>query len=200
MSKPTKSEHMSKFKFKSDNLHPLQKLIVLNLAENEPRTINQTVRALSKSYKPAWIAFHSLEKKKLIRKTDVKRYRGREYPRFWLTDEGMIMAMLEGVNPAILLDETKKLFPDRKMVHCFLELVPYMNQIVLRLAYSSVKGGGKLEFKDMATIIISQAGIPMEVENLEKFVAVFRKYPEEYQKLRRLIQIVIDQLKRLKSD
>ena len=178
----------------------MQKLIVLHLANSEPDTRNATATALSKEYKPTRIAFTSLEKKKLIRKTEIKHYKSRGSPRYWLTDEGIIAAMLVGVNPAVLLEETERLFPERNMVHCFLEVAPLMNPFVLRIAYSIVKGKGELEFKDIATILISQAGILMEIETLEKLVAVFKKYPEEHEKLKKLIQITIDQLKQLMSD
>ena len=49
MSKPKKSEHMSKIKLKGSNLPPLQRLIVFHFAKSEPQTINETVIALSKS-------------------------------------------------------------------------------------------------------------------------------------------------------
>lgn len=200
MSKPTKSEHMSRLKFKSDNLHPLQKLIVLHLAENEPQTINQTVRALSKSYKPTWIAFHSLEKKKLIRKTDAKSYRGREYPLFWLTDEGMIMALMEGACSDRLLEQTKNLYPENKSVHCFLEIVPFIDPEVMSMVYSSVKGKGKLGFVEIATLVLSQAAIPMDIEVAKKLTATVKKYPDEYNKLKIAFQMMINQLSQLISD
>lgn len=75
-----------------------------------------------------------------------------------------------------------------------------MNPLILRIAYSIGKGKGELEFKDIATILISQAGISMEIETLEKLVAVFKKYPEEHEKLKKLIQMTIDQLKQFVSE
>lgn len=191
---------MSKSKLEGYNLPSLQKLVILHLAKSEPQTRNATANALSKEYKPTRAAFASLEKKKLIRTTEIKHYLNRDFPRYWLTDEGMITAMLEGINPTILLEETKKLFPERNMVHCFLEVAPLMNPLILRIAYSIGKGKGELEFKDIATILISQAGISMEIETLEKLVAVFKKYPEEHEKLKKLIQMTIDQLKQFVSE
>ena len=200
MSKPKQKKHMSKSKLKGDNLHPLQKLIVLHFAENEPQTINQTVKAISKSYKPTWIAFNSLEKKKLIRKTDVKEYRGREYDRFWLTDEGMIMAMMEGASSEKLLEQTKVLYPDAEIIHCFLEMMPFIDPEVMKMAYASVKGKGKFGFIEVATLFLSQAAMPMDIETAKELKTVLKKYPDQYNMLKLAVQTMIDQLTELISE
>jgi hypothetical protein len=200
MSKPKTKKHMSKPKMKGDNLHPLQKLIVLHFAESEPQTINQTVKAISKSYKPTWIAFNSLEKKKLIRKTDVKEYRGRKYPRYWLTDEGMIMAMMEGASSKKLLEQTKLLYPDVEIIHCFLEMMPFIDPEVTRMSYASVKGKGKFGFIEVATLFLSQAAMPMDIETAKELKAVLKKYPDQYNMLKLAVQTMIDQITELISE
>ena len=200
MSNQKKSQHMSKAKVKSDNLHSLQKLIIFHLAENNPQTINQTVQAISKSYKPTWIAFNTLEKKKLIIKTDTKSYRGREYPRYWLTDEGMIMALMEGASADKLQEQTRILYPEAKIIHCFLEIMPFFDPEVIKMAYSSVKGKGKLEPVEVAQLILSGAAMPMDVETGRKVAATLKKYPEQYKALKIAIQFLIDQLKQVIAD
>ena len=105
---------MSKPKTKSNNLPSLQKRMVLDLAETEPKTMNETAKAISKQYRPTWTAFKSLAKKNLIEKTSlIKKHRRQEYPRYWLTDKGIAMALLEGANPDKLLRQTKILYPPR---------------------------------------------------------------------------------------
>ena len=200
MSKPKKSQHMSKLKVKGDNLPSLQRRIVLHLAENEPQTINETVTAISKSYKPTWVAFNSLENKKLIRKTDVKEYRGREYPRFWLTDEGMISAILEGADPAFLLEETAKLFPDAKIAHCFLEIIQHMDPMMITLARNTVKNKGTMDFMDLMTILVSDSTLEMDMETIRSLVNALKKYPEQYEQVKIFIQLMIEQLKKLIED
>jgi len=200
MTKPKISEHMSKLNIKSDNLPPLQRLIVLHFAKSELQTINETVIALSKSYKPTWSAFNSLEKKKLIWKAGVKEYRGREYPFFWLTDEGIITAILEGAEQALLLDKSRKLFPDAKILHCFLEVIQHMNPMVIQLARNVVKNRGKLDFVGLMTILVSDATFESDVETMKKIVAVLKNYPEEYKQAKILIQQMIEQLSQLISD
>jgi hypothetical protein len=200
MSKPKKNKHTSKTKMKSDNLPSLQKQIVLHLAENEPQTINQTVKAISKFYKATWIAFNSLKKKKLIRKTDVKEYRGRKYPRFWLTDEGMIMALMEGANVDKLLEQTRSLFPDAEITHCFLEIMPLFDPEVIKMAYSNVKGKGKLGTIEVVTLILSGAAMPMEVETGKEVATILKKYPVQYALLKNAVELMIEQLKQLITD
>jgi predicted transcriptional regulator len=200
MSKPSKSKHMSKTQSRSDNLHSLQKRIILHLAENEPQTQNEIAEATSKSYKPAWTAIKSLQKRKLIGKADVKDYRGRKYPRYWLTDEGMIMALMEGASSDKLLTQTKSLYPDEKIVHCFLEMMPFIDPEVTRMAYSSVKGKGKFGFIEVATLFLSQAAMPMDIETAKKLKNVLKKYPDQYTMLKLAIQTMIDQLSQLVND
>ena len=200
MSKKKSKEHMSKPKTKGDNLPSLQKAVVLHLAKNEPQTINETVTAIGKSYKPAWIAFNSLEKKKLIWKADVKEYRGREYPLFWLTAEGIIIAILEGANRILLLDESKRLFPEAKILHCFLELVEHMNPMVLQLGLNVVKKTGNMDFAGLMTILISDTTSENDAEQMKKLVTVLKNYPQEYEKAKILIEHMIEQLKQLISD
>lgn len=196
MSNPKTKKHMSNHKTKSDSLPSLQKLIVLHLAKSESQTINETVTALSKSYKPTWIAFNSLENKGLIVKTDQKQYRGRKYDRYWLTDEGMITAIMEGCNTNKLLEQAKGVYPSAEIAHCFLEIMPVLDPEVKRIFFSSIKGKGKIGLLDLATLSLSQASIP-DVETVKRFTQTLKKYPNQYQQLRQAVLLMIEQLKQL---
>lgn len=200
MSKPSRSKHKSRPQSKSDNLHSLQKRIILHLAENEPQTKNEIAEATSKSYKPPWTTIKSLQKRKLIGIAKLKNYRGRKFPRYWLTDEGMIMALMEGASSDKLLAQTKILYPQAKIIHCFLEMMPFIDPEVTRMAYSSVKGKGKFGFVEVATLFLSQAAMPMDIETAKKLKIVLKKYPDQYNMLKLAIQTMIDQLSQLVND
>ncbi|WGM88828.1 MAG: hypothetical protein NUK63_07870 [Candidatus Bathyarchaeum tardum] len=200
MLKGKASEHMSKSKTKGDNLPSLQLAIVLHLAKSEPQTINETVTSIEKSYKPAWIAFKSLEKKKLIWKTDVKEYRGRKYERYWLTAKGMIISILEGADRVVILEESKRLFPDVKILHCFLELLEHLNPMVLRLGLNVVEKKGDIDFVGLMTILISDTASESDAERMKRIVGVLKHYPEMYEQAKILIEHMIEQLKQLISD
>ena len=184
-------------KIKGDNLPSLQKLIVLHLARNKPQTMNETAKTISKHYKPTWIAFKSLERKQLIKKTAIKSHAGREYPSYWLTDEGIIMALMEGANPDKLLKQTKIVYPNAKTTHCFLETAPLINPEIVKMAYSSIKGKGNLGFREVATLFVSQAAIAMDIKAGKKLTAVLKKYPDEYRILKTAIQEMINRLSQL---
>jgi predicted transcriptional regulator len=59
---------MSEKQGKSNNLHPLQKLVVLHLAKNGPHTINKTANSIKHEYKATHVAFEALEEKGVIKK------------------------------------------------------------------------------------------------------------------------------------
>ncbi|MFA5364914.1 MAG: hypothetical protein WC325_07015 [Candidatus Bathyarchaeia archaeon] len=200
MSKKKSKEHMSKSKTKGDNLPSLQRAVVLDLAKSEPQTINETVTSIGKSYKPTWVSFNSLEKKKLIWKTGFKEYRGREYPRFWLTAKGIIIAILEGADRILILDESKRLFPEAKILHCFLELVEHLNPMVLQLGLNVVEKKGDMDFAGLMTILISDTTSENDAETMNRIVAVLKNYPQEYEKAKILIQQMINQLNQLIID
>jgi hypothetical protein len=200
MSSAKEKEHMSNAKMKSDNLHPLQKLIILNLAENEPETINELTQAISKSYKPTHTAFKSLVRKKLITKTGAKSYRGQHFPRYWLTDEGMIMALMEGANADKLLQLTKNLYPEAEIAHCFLEIIPLFDPVIVRTSYSYVKGKGKLQFAEVAQLILSGAAESMDIETGKKISVILKKYPDQYIQFKFVVQEMITLLSQLISD
>jgi len=177
----------------------LQKLIVFYLAKSDPQTINRTAKEIKKSYKPTHTAFKSLEKKKLITKTGTWEYNGRDFALFWLTGEGIITAMFEGADKALLLEESKRIFPNEEIVLCFLEVVQYVNPKVIELAYNVVKNKGTIEFVDAMTILVSIARFE-DVETMKKIFAVLKKYPEMYEQAKIPIRQMIEQLSQLISD
>lgn len=188
---------MSESNTKSDNLHPLQRLIILHLAKSEPQTINQTTSEIAKSYKPTHTAFKSLEKKKLIGTAYSKPYRGQEYKCYWLTDIGMIMALMEGANSEKLLAQAKKVYPEDKNIHVFLEIAPSFHPEVVKMAYSSVKGKGKIGVAEVILLFLSQPAIAMDAEPANKVTAVLKKYPDEYRKLKTAVEEMINRLSQL---
>lgn len=182
---------------KGDNLPSLQKMIVLHLSENMPQTMNETAEILSKCYKPTWTAFKSLEKKKLIKKTAFKEHAGRKYPTYWLTDTGIIRALLEGANYKKLSNQAKSLHPNDRNLHLFLDIEPHVDHQILKMIYSSVKGKKKLDVLDVINLLFIQAPNAMEIENAEKIAATLQKYPDEYNLLKTAKNLIIEQLNRI---
>ncbi len=154
----------------------------------------------NKNYKPTHTALKSLEGRKLITKTGTKDYRGQQFPRYWLTDEGMYLALMEGVSAERLLEKSKILYPDAKIIHCFLEIIPFFDSEFIKMSYSAVKGKGKLEPIEVLQLILSGVGTAMDVETGKRIALTLKKYPQQYEALKAAIQFMIDQLQQIIKD
>ena len=162
---------MSKTEGQYHILHPLQKRIILSLAHKGPQTINETSKKVGNNqYKATYIAFQSLKGKGLIKSVDVKKYLTREYPKFWLTDEGLALAIIHKANIEILREHVEKLYGTQMKYNLLFDvakaLPPDKLGELLTMFKTTEEGNPKLK------------AIP--ISNIES-QAVFRvlmKYPE----------------------
>lgn len=200
MSNGKRKEPISKVIEKSDNLPPLQQAIIMYLAGNDPQTIRGIAEAISKDYSNTHTAFKSLVSKKLVVKTAIKHYRKQDYIRYWLTDEGIILALMEGADANELLAQMKILYPDAVAAHIFLEVIPLFGPEILKLAYDYAKTKGKLEFVEVAQVILSGAASGMEIETGKKVALAIKRYPKYYNALKIVVQEMIKQLNYLIED
>jgi hypothetical protein len=188
---------MSKHKRQGNTLPPLQKKIVLHLAKTGPQTINQTVKKIKHSYKPSWTAFNSLEKKGIVRKGKTKEYRGNEYPLYWLTEEGVITALLEGASPIDLLTKTKEVYPNNQMLQYGLEMAPNLNLDIFRIFLTALKSKGTLSPVDLGTIFFTQMDTDTTFEKLVKALETMKKYPKEYKHFKEQISRIQENFSKL---
>lgn len=172
---------MSILKGRKKNFPPLQRRIILHLAKKDPQTINETKRGLRGHYKSTWIAFNVLKQKGLIKKTGAKIYRNREYPRFWLTQGGIFVALVEGADADDLLQRTAKAYPNEKTLQCCLELSPLLGLEGFRIGLSAIQDKGKLDDSDMTKILYAHAQKDMSTQRLKGLIEILRKYPKEYE-------------------
>ena len=84
------------------------------MANNEPKDINETVKAIKGDYESTWNTFNKLEAKKLVKIVSSKSYKGQEYPRYWLTEDGAFIALCEGAKANDVITRTLEIYPDRK--------------------------------------------------------------------------------------
>jgi hypothetical protein len=204
MKRKGKQEHMSLGLVKGDILPPLQKKIVLHLAKSEPKTINETVTALKGNYKSSWIAFNKLEEKQIIQKTDTKSYRGREYPRFWLTPTGVLIALFEGINFEVLLERTLKMYPDDKNIQILLELSPVFGTEVFKLAFLTILKKGKLDEDDLTMIVTAELNSPEAQSDFggrrpEDILAILKKHPVAYENTKKYARRAREKIEKLDS-
>jgi hypothetical protein len=184
---------------KGNILPPLQKRIILHLAKNDAQTINMTAKGIKKQYKSSWTAFNTLKQKGLIKKTDLKIHRNREYPLFWLTKEGIFVALVEGADATNLLQRTLKIYPNDKTLQCCLELSPLLGLEGFKIGLSAIQDKGKLDDSDKMKIILAHAQKDVSVKQFRKLIEILKKYPKEYYRTKKNLSQTIKDLTKLQS-
>ena len=179
---------------KRNSFPPLQKRIILHLAQSEPQTINETKKAISGHYKSSWIAFNVLKKKGLIKHTTSKDYKGRQYPCSWLTDLGVLLALHEGAKPEVLLKTTRKIYPENKDLHFLIEAVPILGKHALDVLYLAVLNRGVINQTDLIAIFAAQLQNKLNPKQITQFIKVLKKYPERHQQTRKNLKELTDLL------
>jgi hypothetical protein len=192
-------EHMSKSQPKRSSFPPLQRRIILCLAKNDAQTINETKEGLKGHYKSTWIAFNVLQQKGLIKKTNAKIYRNREYPLFWLTQGGIFVALVEGADAGNLLQRAVNVFPDEKTLQCCLELSPLLGLEGFKIGLSAIQDKGKLDYSDMMKILLAYAQKDMSMQQFKGIIETLKKYPKEHEATRKRISQTSKLLAELES-
>jgi ribosomal protein L28 len=195
MSSSKPPQHNSKQITKEAFLPPLQKKVFLYLANNDPKTINETVKALKSHYKSTWNAFNSLEKKSLIKHVNSKSYQGQEYSRYWVTEDGAFIALCEGAKATNIIERTLKIYPENKKLHYLLESVSILGTEAFNYGYFAFVSKGKLDQDDISKMIITQSSL--SPQRLIQYFELLIKYPDEKQKFDKLITEITDKLKNL---
>ena len=189
---------MSKKKLESHILPPLQRKIILYLAKEGAQTKNEIASGVSTSYKPTWTTFNSLQKKKLIRETTVKTYRGQKYPQYWLTDDGALVALAEGANSKHLLGLAKQIYPEDQRLACYLEVLPKVDLDIIRVVYS-ITQKGKFESDDLLNLLLIGSATDKDDHSFEETVDTFKAYPDEFDAFKKRMDQIIEGLDKLKA-
>lgn len=195
MTKPKAPQHNSKPITKKTFLPPLQKKVFLYLASNDPKTINETVKALKSHYKSTWNAFNNLEKKNLIKPVSSKSYQGQEFSRYWVTDDGAFIALCEGAKTTSVIERTLKIYPERKNLHYLLESVSILSTEAFSHGYFAFVSKGRLDQSDVAKMLITQS--TLSPQQIVQYTELLLKYPEQKQRYDDMITEMADKLKNL---
>ena len=199
---------MSNRKTKGNKLPPLQRKVVLCLAHKGPQTINEIKTNIPRleflltrvcHYKPTWLAVKWLRQKRLVKKVGIKEYRGRKYPRYWLTSEGVMAALIEGANPETLLNKTRKIYPKNEILQYSLEIAPKLNPKVFKIGYSAIRSKGKLEPVDLATILFTQMQTETHIQTFKETIEILRRYPKEFRSFKEQVERMVENINRLKE-
>jgi len=179
---------------KEHSFPPLQKRIILYLAQSKSQTINEIKKGISGHYKSSWIAFNVLKKKGLIKHTTSKDYKNRRYPCSWLTDLGVLLALHEGAKPEVLLKTTREIYPDNKDLHFLIEAVPILGKHALDVLYLAVLNRGEINQTDLIAIFAAQLQNKLNPKQITQFIEVLKKYPDRHQQTRKNLRELSDLL------
>lgn len=171
-------QHILKQESKENSFPPLQKHIILYLAQNKPQTINETKKGIKRHYKSSWTAFNALKRKGLVKSVTSKPYRGRQYPCFWVTELGIYLALCEGVKSESLLKTTLEIYPNNKNLQFLIEAVPILGKNAFDVLHLAVSNKGVIEERQLISIFANQKKLTPEQRT--QFIRVLKKYPELY--------------------
>jgi ribosomal protein L28 len=174
-------QHTSKPLTKKAFFPTLQRKVFLHLANNEPKNINETAKALKAHYKSIWNAFNKLEEKKLIKQVSSKSYQGQDIPRYWVSEEGAFIALCEGAKAKNIIKKTVEFYPERRDLQYLLEAVTILGTEAFDVAYRAYLSKGKLEQSDIAIIMATQMQHKLSSEGVEKFSELVQRFPEQQQ-------------------
>lgn len=175
-------------KGKGFSFPPLQKRIILHMAQSKPQTINETKKGILGHYKSSWIAFGVLEEKGLIKNVTSKEYRGRQYPCYWLTDRGINLALILGAKPQTLLRRTIEIYPQDRNSQFIIETASVFGRHIFSMLHLTDLGTGETQEIDPILILVAQMQRNFTPEELKQLPATLRKYPEQYQRLSNFIK------------
>jgi DNA-binding PadR family transcriptional regulator len=179
---------------KSNSLPKLQKQIILNIAEKEPQTAYATMIDIDNTCHPTYNAFKGLEEKNLVKKQKAKEANGKKVEKYWLTHEGIIIALLEGANHEKIANQSRKLYSDEDELNLFIDIVKYIDPEIVAMTYSGVKEKGSIDFMDIINLLFLQVPNEMEIEKAKKLTAVLKKNSEAYELLKGAKNVIIEQL------
>jgi hypothetical protein len=191
------AQHNSKTIPEKELLHPLQQSMLLCLAASGPQTINETAKAISGHYRSSWNAMKALKEKGLIAENGLKTHHGREFPRFWLTELGILIALREGAKPETLLRKTRQMYPENKDLHFLIEVIPILDPNVLDPAYVTLMDNREIELSDKISVLFAQVQIGLSSDQKKRFNAVLKRYPKANQLVADFVQSVQKDLKKL---
>ncbi len=125
---------MSKMSEDWYSLPPLQKRIVLSLAEKGPQTKNEVKENVKSAYKNILYSFKSLQDKGLIHVIGQKFYRRQKFDKFWLTGIGVALAILHDGNHKVISNHIEDTYPHAEEMHLILSLTKVLGKKSLELA------------------------------------------------------------------
>jgi DNA-binding MarR family transcriptional regulator len=184
---------------KSDFLRFLQRRILLFLAINEPKNKYAIARAMKEYATSTRKSLKSLEESGLIKKIDKRMSLGRLRDCYWLTDSGVFLALIEGAKPRKVLERTREMYPENKLLHLMIEITPILGTAMHKIGYSSLSTKGKLDETDKSAMMSSQLQKELSLEQIKELFTIMEKYPEQVGDIQAKIEEMLEKMKKVES-
>jgi len=180
-------------------LPSLQKEIVKCLACSEPLTINQTKKKIHKEYAATHRAFQSLKRKQIIKEVSIKKWQGRKYKTYWLTEKGILAALILGASPKIMLTYASQVYPENNILNFTLKAAQYVNPNIFRIPYASIDEKKALDISDVISVLAIQMTSETNEQNIEALLETIKSFPEYYMLVKQFLESFTEMLLRIKA-
>jgi hypothetical protein len=177
-------------------LPPLQRQIVLYLAENPPQIkfrISKGIKGYDKSVRKA---INHLLKKKIIVETNKRKYINDDSSDYWLTPAGVFVALVHGANAKTVFNRTVEVYPDNQMLQCFIELTTIIRTDIYQVGYQAILKKGKLEKTDVSQMLGTGLLKDLSLEEVLEAFALMKKYPEQFDGFKEQMSEIIEKMKK----
>lgn len=196
MSQPTEGEHTLKGVTENQYLPPLQKQILLYLAENLPKSKYGVKRGIKGYYKSVYDAIDDLIEKRILVEIKKEEYRSQEHSVYWLTSGAVFVALVYGANVKTVLNRTAEVYPDNKLLQCFVELTTYLGTDIYQVGYQAILKKGKLEDSDVSLMLSTGLMKDLSLEKVLDVIALMKKYPEQFSGFKEQIVEIMEKMKK----
>jgi Tfp pilus assembly ATPase PilU len=196
MSQPPKGEHTSKGVTENQYLPPLQKQILLYLAENHPQSKYSVSKGMKGYYKSVYDAIDDLTGKKILVEIKEEEYRNQKHSAYWLTPAGVFIALVQGANAKKVLNRVIEVYPDNKELQCLVEVTTVIGTDMHQIGYQAILKKGKCEKSDislmMGTIFLGD----LSLDEIMEIIVLMKKYPEQFGDFKEQMDEIIGNMKK----
>ncbi len=199
MAQPQGEEHISKAITESQFLPPLQKRILLCLAENPPKSKYSLNKIINGHYKSVWNAFDSMQEKGIITEIKLEEYRGRDHQLFWLTTAGVYIALAEEANQKVLSNRILEIYPENRQLQCVVEMSSILGYEPFKMGYQAILAKGKIDKTDVSAIFGFLLLKETSMEQIKTLIEIVKKYPELFADFKEQTSQITANIKRVDS-
>jgi hypothetical protein len=196
MSRPSEGEHTLKGVTENQYLPPLQKQILLYLAEDHPQSKYKVSKGMKGYYKSVYDSIDDLTGKKILVEIKEEDYRNQKHSAYWLTPAGVFIALVQGANAKTVLNRIIEVYPDNKELQCLVEVTTVLGTDMHQIGYQAILKKGKLEKSDVSLMLGTMLLRELSLEKIMEIIVLMKKYPEQFGDFKGQMDEIIEKMKK----